>query len=100
MNINADMKLSHISSNALSYVVWYHLQNFICILKFGCECGMNIFENAISLVADNLRGPEDQVEYLQKNRIFPTSFNCPAYDIGCERVQGSLKVVKSVYPYR
>ena len=55
MNINVDMKLSHISSSALSYVVWYHLQNFICILKFGCECGMNFHENAISLVADNLR---------------------------------------------
>ena len=98
MNINVDMKLSHISFNALSYVVWYHLQNFICMLKFGCECGMNFHENAISLVADNLRAPEDQVEYLQKNRIFPTSFNCPACDIGCERVQWSLKVVISVYP--
>ena len=46
---------------------------------------MNFREIAISL-ADKLRSPEDQVEYLQKNRIFPTSFNCPACDIGCERV--------------
>ena len=45
---------------------------------------MNFRENAIS-VADKLRSPEDQVEYLQKNRIFPTSFNCPACDIVCER---------------
>ena len=59
---------------------------FAYISKFGCGCGMNFRENAISLVADNLRGQEDQVEYLQKNRIFPTSFNCPACDIGCERV--------------
>ena len=80
------MELSHISSSALSYVVWYHLQNFICISKFGCGCGMDFRENAISMVADNLRGPEDQVEYLHKNRIFPNSLNCPACDIGCERV--------------
>ena len=46
---------------------------------------MKFRENVI-LLADKLRSPEDQVNYLQKNRIFPTSFNCPACDIGCERV--------------
>ena len=46
---------------------------------------MNFRENAISL-ADKLRSPEDLVNYLQKNRIFITSFNCLACDIVCERV--------------
>ena len=47
---------------------------------------MNFRENVISL-ADKLRSPEDQVNYLQKNRIFPTSSNCPACDIVFERVK-------------
>ena len=47
---------------------------------------MNFHENVI-LLADKLRSPEDQVNYLQKNRIFPTSFNCPACDIVFERVK-------------
>ena len=47
---------------------------------------MNFCENVISL-ADKLRSPEDQANYLQKNRIFPTSFNCPACDIVFERVK-------------
>ena len=74
MNINVVMKFSHISTIALSYVI----QNFICILRVGRD--MNFRENAISL-ADKLRSSEDQVEYLQKNLIFPTSFNCPACGI-------------------
>ena len=47
---------------------------------------MNFRENVI-LLADKLRSPEDQVNYLQKNQIFPTSFNCPACDIVFERVK-------------
>ena len=47
---------------------------------------MNFRENVI-LLAGKLRRPEDQVNYLQKNRIFPTSFNCPACDIVFERVK-------------
>ena len=74
MNVNVDMKLSHTSTIALSYVV----KNVIYILRVGCD--MNFRENAISL-ADKSRSSEDQVEYLQKNLIFPTSFNCPACDI-------------------
>ena len=54
---------------------------------------MDFRENAISLVADNLRAPEDQVEYLQKNRIFPTSFNCPAYC--CKQVSWKSGTSKS-----
>ena len=46
---------------------------------------MNFRENAISL-ADKLRSPEDQVNYLQKNWIFITSFNCLVCDIVWERV--------------
>ena len=46
---------------------------------------MNFRENVISL-ADKLRSPEDQVNYLQNNWIFPTSFNCPACGIVFERV--------------
>ena len=83
MNINVDMKLIHKSTIALSYIVWYRLQNVIFILRVGCD--MNFRENAISL-ADKLRSPEDQVNYLQKNRIFITSFNCLVCDIVCERV--------------
>ena len=67
------------------YDITYKI-SFAYILKFGCGCGMNFRENAISLVADNLRGSEDQVEYFQKNRIFPNSFNCSACDICCARV--------------
>ena len=78
-----DMKLSHISTIASSYVVWCRFQNVICILRVGCD--MNFRENVISL-ADKLRSPVDQVNYLQKNQIFPTSFNCPACDIVFERV--------------
>ena len=80
MNIDVDMKLSHISTNALSYVECHRLKKIICFLKFDCGSCMNFREKAISL-ADKLRSPEDQVKYLQKNRIFPTSFNCPACDI-------------------
>ena len=78
MNINVDMKLIHKSTIALSYIVWYRLENLIFILRVGCD--MNFRENAISL-ADKLRSPEDQVNYLQKNRIFITSFNCLVCDI-------------------
>ena len=60
------------------------LTNVIFILRVGCD--MNFRENVISL-ADKLRSPEDQVNYLQKNWIFPTSFNCPACDIVFERVK-------------
>ena len=74
MDMNVDMKLSHIYTIASSYVVWYPLQNVVCILRVDCDI------NAISL-ADKLRRPEDQVNCLQKNRIFPTSFNCRACDI-------------------
>ena len=59
------------------------LTNIIFILRVGCD--MNFRENAISL-AYKLRSPEDLVNYLQKNRIFITSFNCLACDIVCERV--------------
>ena len=38
-------------------------------------------------LADKLRSPEDQVNYLQENRIFPTSSNCLACDIVLERVK-------------
>lgn len=54
------------------------------VVRVGSD--LNFRENAISL-ADKLRSPEDQVEYLQKNRISPISFNCPACDIVCERVK-------------
>ena len=77
------MKSRHLSTITLSNLVQYCLQNVICILRVGCE--MNFRENAISL-ADKLRSPEDQVNYLQKNQIFPTSFNCPACDIVFEQV--------------
>ena len=59
------------------------LTNVIFILRVGCD--MNFRENAISL-AYKLRSPEDLVNYLQKNRIFITSFNCLVCDIVCERV--------------
>ena len=78
MNINVDMKLIHKSTIALSYIVWYRLQNVIFILRVGCD--RNFLENAISL-PDKLRSPEDQVNYLQKYGIFITSFNCLACDM-------------------
>ena len=83
MILNVDVKSRHISIIALSYVIWYWIQNFICILRVGSD--LNFRENAISL-AYKLRSPEDQVNYLQKYRIFITSFNCLACDIVCERV--------------
>ena len=55
---------------------------------------MNFRENAISL-AYKLRSPEDQVNYLQKNRIFITSFNCLVCDIVCERVNWAAAKFKN-----
>ena len=58
MILNVDVKSRHISIIALSYVIWYWIQNFICILRVGPD--LNFRENAISL-ADKLRSPEDHV---------------------------------------
>ena len=47
---------------------------------------MPLYVNAISL-AEKLRTPRDQVSFLQRHRILPSSYTCPDCNLTCEEAK-------------